>query len=1217
MTKDNSRALPGLFAVLALAAGFSLLSYRGILFEPGHIFQNWDQTIPPYPSQIEIYGSISRDSWSSIFEMGAPATFTGIGRSFDLIMREGMAWVGGPTLARWYFLIYALTGAAGFWRLGRRLGLSTGPALAMGLLSQFNPRTYSMVISGHAFEIGFALMLCPWMVDFAEGARRARGAGFWARALAAGLLAGLGFSTMPIGLVLTASFLWLWALAGCAATRSARPLAVLAVAMVMALSIQAHWILPAASTGGDGAKYSLRLEDMRSHYQHIYKDFSSPLRQAMIGTTENLGMGTEQAYPVEGRFADWWRASAFTLLGFALLGLLARTPSPPLKYFAAACLLTGFWMVAGANTTPGRLLYEGMLARVQMVFYLMARPMRWLPLYQAGLAVLVGLGLQAILDRSFWRGRRWPDAAATLLAVAALAVYLAPWWRGDLTRPKNETTQTMALMAQPLLPEERQLVQAVTRDPGLYRISMFPTISNPTGDIPDPPVTSATRNYGMLGKDSLVGPSYMGQPYGRFLLSLANRQSPATDAFGRLLGLGAVKRVFFDRSASSLSYYDFGWMPPAKRGPETLSDPGDVLERFLAAQRDLQPDPEWSFGPFLGLANTAYLPRARTVQAGGLASGGLPLLAALAEMPGDGFRTQALFFGTDMDAAGIERLGRARSGLTVLNDSWPELLMPWLPSGCWTAAWATSAAPPAGWAAPGDRWHQNLWLEGSPLNGAALWSLSPARLELPLRSNGAQGPHRVLLRVMSLPGKAGLAVSAQGADSSASRPVSLPGLPGSPMDRGWRWLDLGVMELPAPPLVVEAHGPGAVVSGVLVVPVQQFETARASLDRMFPEAAGTMLVVQAESAAAPDAVGPGAWPYSNTVSVPLLGAHPGLEFTSQDIRLDAMDGAGVGTLAAEGEHVGHARFRLDLPFPVSGFTLECSPRLFGDPAGLSFVRAQWSLDGKLWQPLFETPGATDGKWEDVYVRRTRASVKAETQSLHIRFDLRQAQLNSLAAPPNQPMRLVLDPASPFPGAASMGQAVMLPARFQVAAFRPGRYAVQARLLTQDGPQWFDMGVRDAGPQGGLDLSGGPPGTACDLFVLQSLPSPAKPRVDAPVELRRMNQARYQVSGALPPGGLLLFSETYSPRWLADGSTPLKAYGFMNAYVLPSEPPASLELLFAPQRLRELGDRITAAAWILGILACLGCAAYASFRRHGGYGALFSSARKKDRDTGTS
>jgi len=1229
VTQERSRSRLGLAAVLALVAAFYLASYRSILFTPGHVYQNWDQTIPPYPSQLRAYGDISRYAWSGIFELGSPGIFTGINRAFDALMRNGLAWLGGPLLARWYFLLYALIGAAGYWRLCRRLGLALWPALAACLLSQFNPRTYTLAVSGHGFEAGFALMLVPWMVEFAESARLSAGAAFWANALAAGLAAGLACSASPIGMVLAGAFLAAWAVASAVASRTAgiwrpwRTLAVLAVAGVVIVSVQLNWLLPAVGSGGEGGKYNQRLEDVRAHYLHLYHDFSAPLRQAMIGTTENLGMGTEQAYPVEGTFGKWWEASAFALLGFALLGLLARSRSPALKSFAAVSLLAGFWMLAGAGTIPGRILYEGVLGRAQMVFFLMARPMRWLPLYQAGLALLAGLGLQAVRDRSFWRFHRWPDALAGVLALIAIGAYLAPWWTGDLTRPRNDTTQTMALMPQPMLDEERRLVDALAADPGSYRVTVFPTVAGPTGDVPAPPGDSLTRNFGLLGKDSLVGPAFVGQPFGRFLLSMAYRREPVTDAYGRLLGLGAVKRVFFDTEVPYLSYNDFGWMPRTKRGPETLADPGGVLERFLEAQPDLVPDPAFTFGGVLGLRNQDYLPRLRSVRCAQLAAGGLPLLASLAQTPGNPFADRAYFFGTDLDASGIERLGKNRAGVTVLGDAWPELLLPWLPADRWRPAWAVSDAPPGGWAALGDRWHYSQWFEGSPLNGAALWSQAPARLELALPGTG---PHRIFVRTMSLPGFWGIKASVDG------RLLADSGGP-DPLDRGWRWLDLGLVDLDgSTKLAIEAPGPGAVVAGVLCAPEAEFEAAGQALEVAFPANTGTTVAVEAEACALPGAI-----PYAPAQDVPLLGAFPGLSFTSEGLRLDGLDGAGSGTLAAEGEQVATAEFRLEAPRDFAAFTLECHPRLFGDPGGLAFARGQWSAGDGSWRPLFEVPGKTDGKWEDVYGREVKVRIEARTRSIRLRFTLRQAQLSSLVAPPNQPMRLTLTPAEPFPGAASMGQAVLTPAKFACKPFRPGKYAVHARLLLADGPAWADLGERATGPDGELDLSGGPPGAACDLFVLEQPPAegeasdttdpnrgglggiipPSGSRVEPwrglgkspslpPLEFRRVNPARYEVSGDLPPGGLLLFSESHHPRWSAGGAAPLKAYGFMNAFVLPEKAPASLEVLFTPQRLRDLGDRLSLMAWAAIGAACLSFAAWA----------WFQSRRKQDRKPNT-
>ncbi|GFK94715.1 hypothetical protein NNJEOMEG_02562 [Fundidesulfovibrio magnetotacticus] len=1186
MTRSSRADILGLLAVLACVAAFYLASYRHILEAPGHVYQNWDQTIPPFPDEIRAYGSISRQAWSPLFEMGSPGTFNGISRAFDLIMRESLAFLGGPLLARWHFLLYALAGAAGWWLLCRRMGLGRWPALAACLLSQFNPRTYSLAVSGHGFEVGFSLALAPWAVFCADKARSARGAAFAAWSLACGMTAALAFSGSPMGLALTAAFLGLWLAGSLAVTCRPRPLAALALAGAVIVATQAHWVLPMAGLGSAGAKYNQSFDDVKAHYLHLYKDFSSPPRQALLGHTDNLGMGTEQAYPVEGPYAPWWEASATALLAFALLGLTARARAPSLKWFAAVCLLTGFWMTAGANTLPGRVLYEGLLARVQMVFFLMARPMRWLSLYQAGLAVLVGLGLQAVADRGFWRLHRWPAPLAGALCLLALAGYLWPWWSGALAVPRNETTQTMALMPQPLPESERKLAAKIAADPGDWRLTVFPTVSGPTGDVPAPPATSLTRNFGMLGKDSLVGPAFVGQPFGRFLLSLAHRPYPWTDAYGRLLGLGAVRRVFLDRNVPHLSYDDFGWMPRVKRGSETLADPGDSLERFLAAQRDLSPDPDWSAPPFLTLDNRDYLPRLRFVRSSLLAAGGLPLLAALAETPGNLFADAALFSGTDLDAAQAEALP-GKAGLAVLGDGWPELLLPWLDAQAWKPASAGSSPAPGGWTRLDERWRLAPWLDASPLDRAALLALGPAALEIPLDGRGA---HRILARVAALPDG-----HAPGAELDGRLLVS-PGDP-EPLDRGWRWLDLGVHQLGGSSVLrLAARGPGALVAGVLATPEESFETARRALDQAFPPDGPVLAAVQAEACALP-----GGAPYAPLLEAPLLGSWPGLHREMEGLRTEGFDGTGAGTLAAEGSHVGRALFRLDLPREISGFTLWCSPRLFGDTDGLAFAAAEWSPDGVSWRPLFEIAGRADGRWEDVYGRVLGLRVEEPLRALHLRFTLRQAQLNSLGNAPNRPMRLALEPAAPLGGAPSMGQAVELPARFETRPPRPGRYAVQARLLTPDGPRWADLGQRETGADGTLDLSGGPPGMACDLFLLRS-GTPPDPAAPLPLETRRLNPTRYEASGIPPGGGLLLFSESWHPGWRAGEAKPLRAYGFMNAFALPPGGPESVVVDFAPQRLRDLGDRVSAAAWIASGAACLLLAGWS----------VFSSRRKQGR-----
>lgn len=317
---------------------------------------------------------------------------------------------------------------------------------------------------------------------------------------------------------------------------------------------------------------------------------------------------------------------------------------------------------------------------------------------------------------------------------------------------------------------------------------------------------------------------------------------------------------------------------------------------------------------------------------------------------------------------------------------------------------------------------------------------------------------------------------------------------------------------------------------------------------------------------------------------------------------------------------------------MGSFTLECYPRLFGDPRGYSFVRAEWSGDGLNLYPLFEAVAKTDNKWEDVYGRRMETTVTTQglagppadpaarspvgtTQGrppdaapassvggapgltkLWLRFVLRQAQLVSQGNPPNQPMKLTLRPAVPLPGAPTLGQAVMLPARFAPKAHLPGVYRLRARLLTPDGPLWKDLGQHTLGQDepAAIEVSG-PAGSACDLLVLESLGRHATDSPAPPLAWRRENQARYRLEGPLPsPAGLLLFSESHHPRWLALGQgvslAPLKAYGFQNAYPLGDAPLTGLRLEFAPQPVRERFLTVSLWVWAVLALVCAGACA---------------------------
>ena len=210
-------------AALALVALFALVAWRGILLAPGHVYQNWDNSIPPYPQELYRYGALSRHAWYPLFELGSPGAFNGINRWFDLVMREGLSPLGGTLVAKWQGPVYAVVGAGGVLALARALGLGFWPGLAAALLYAFNPRQYSLAVSGHIQETGFALALLPWVLLLFSRALQSgkrRRAGF---SLAGGLLGALVCSASPFGIVFYGAFTGLFTLAAMLARRSLRP----------------------------------------------------------------------------------------------------------------------------------------------------------------------------------------------------------------------------------------------------------------------------------------------------------------------------------------------------------------------------------------------------------------------------------------------------------------------------------------------------------------------------------------------------------------------------------------------------------------------------------------------------------------------------------------------------------------------------------------------------------------------------------------------------------------------------------------------------------------------------------------------------------------------------------------------------------------------------------------------------------------------------------
>jgi hypothetical protein len=1136
---------------------------------------------------------ISKHAWASKYDMGAPGAFSGITRWFDIVTRDLGSHLGGPFIVRWEAPAYAVAGAGGVVALCRILGLGLWPSVLAAMVYAFNPRQFSMAVAGHVEESGFALALVPWvLVLLFRAAAEPRNRRFCAYSLTAGLLGALACSASPFGIVFYGTFTALFTLGQTLARKSARPALSFALAGCVALFLHLHWLVPAASSIIHAAdfKHHQTKEEINDHYQGIYRRYSAPLRQAMLGHTDNYGMGTEYAYPVTLTGNPEWVGAALALLGLAILGLFGRVQNRGVRIFAALCLLLGFVCMAGNKTLAGAVFYEKLLNRVPILFFQMARPARWLPVYYFGLALLAALGFSRLLAWS--RGSRINRATTLAFGAAVLAVYLHPYWTGQLTTPQNATSQTMAMTPQPLSPAEGTLSQFFTNDPADYRVTVWPTIAGPTGDVPEPPTNGLTRNFALLGKDGIIGPTYIGEPYSLYLLGLLHRPWPVTDTFGRLLGLAAVKRVIYNQTNPYLSYSPFGWMPTTKRGPETLFDPGDLIGPFIAAQRDLVTDPELAAPPEAVLQNTDFLPRLRLTPRARLAAGGFPLLLSLANAGRPDFAEQALLFGADAAAAELDALRPGFGGLVASGGSAPELLLPFLPAdayrGAGTAGLEGVFAPLA------PRQLEDPRHGGSVLDKAARVSDGPGAVEFSLIGHGSW---RLFLRV--------------GAESYAGpAAVLLDGAPvaeivSGPLGRGLSWIDCGLATFePGPPhaLRVEAPGRGVIVSGLLAVPEEAYEAARERLAGVAARADGrTRVLAEAEEVT----VGPVS-PMAPKLFVPLLAEGADVTVSSENARIERADARGAGVVAVEGDAPGEVVCTVRFPEPVAGLTLESYPRLFGDKIETSYVAASVSVDGGPSTLLYRLEGRHDDRWEDVYKRRMVSDIKGPASTVTIRFAMRQAQLSSQVNSPNQPLRLVAD--TPVPGRAvlSFGAAARLPARLAVPVPVGGSYRASLRLvgragqtvvlpdgravtLARDGINDVAAGELAAEADGVVRLALDGPGTvACDAVDLSQGPPDDGPAGD-PVAYTRQNAGRYGLT--LPDGGgFLVFSEAYHPGWglTVGGKTlsPVKGQGFVNVYSLPPGVSGPAELLYRDEALMAKLVVVMHWGWIGLTLAAL-------------------------------
>lgn len=1188
--------------VIAAITMFYILAFRGIIFQPEHVYQNWDNGIPPFSIQLQNLAKISKSTWWSTMDMGTPGVWSGTTRYFDIIFLNGLSFLGGVFLSKWLYLCYFIVGGLGFWFIGKRLGWGLCTNLAVVLISQFNPKTYSLIVSGHFPQQGFAYSLMPWLIlIFSEVLNTTSKWLFCVYALAVGLLSVFIVSASPVAIVLWGVILALSFLVFIFDKKWRKIIIVFTMVSFIVILLHIYWIIPVKVISQEveaSFKFSETAERIMPGYISLYHSVSPHLWNALIGNTDVNSMAHEYVYPVTGVMGWIWKLAAYLLLLVVISGLFFRSERKNWKLFSILCLVTGIVLFAGDKTFMGRLFYETILFKIKIVFFLMARTSRWLLIYYTGFSLLLGFGLNSLIRFRDKLKKPLHLRVSRASLVFVFLIYWFPFWTGSITRPKNQTSQTLSLMPQKVSNEEKEVTERLAFDKEDYRITILPTIAGPTGDIPNPPKSTYTRNYLLFGKDAFGPGIISGEPFCRFILNLMFREDPYTDQLGKLLGMGAVKRIIKVKDEKYYTYFDFGYMKHPKNCGETLFEPERVLEKFLAAQKDCVAESGkiWQFKGINVYRNENFLPRIRVVKNAYLATGGMPLFVSLAQMPLNIFNTDAMFFGTDLDEASFERLKPYWKGIIINNNSWPELLLPFLPKNYWHFAYAPANNISKGWITLGEFWHSALWLDGSVLNSGALLSREKAEIVFPLQDNGT---YRFFVCYGRVPNGGNINFILNGKNLASITDIENN-------QRGFIWEDLGNINLSSTnnTFKVEANDKGVAIRGILLMPIDIFDNAMQKLKENLLRQGNIILVAEAEAVSEI-----GASVSGNKIFVPLIHGNNNQVKAALIKAKNISDGTEDGRqIVTDTEEAGEAVFEVTFTEKVSKCKLECYPRFNNDKEGKGFIAAYYSYDGKDYQPLFRLEGNKSGRMDDIYAKTEEHTFNCDGQKIFIKFELKSAQLCSLLRGAYTPMRLIGE-VKEFEGVVkSWGQAVRLPSTFNFYIPKEGQYQIMARMLGKqgekieinvlgnkktfelgaDGESWLDAGnvkVETAGPLK-IELSGAQE-AFCDLFVLESI---SEKDTDEPGTLlyNRINPATYSFNLKQNSSGLLLFSEAFHPKWFLKVDNrviePIKAFGFINAYPVPSGTKQKAELYFKYQAIRDYYWKISRIGWfVVGVI----------------------------------
>jgi hypothetical protein len=312
--------------------------------------------------------------------------------------------VGASAADKLFLLLPIAVGGPGMFRLARRLGAGSLPALYAGVVATINPFTLDRMLAGHLFLL-LATALLPWalvpVLDALEGRGSRRGTlaiGVWLAALAA---IDVHVAGMYAGLVVLAALL---------ARGGARErLELVAVSIGCALVLSSYWIVPNLLHAGPSRA---GVADLTSYATRPTGWRVLPTLLALYGFWRDEFARPAAQHPL-------LYALVVPLVALALVGavVVARSGRRQLALFLGTSGVLALLLAAGTAFPP-----------TADAFRFVYQHVGWFRIYRepekfVGVLVLVYALLGAFALERLRRLARAPGTVAALLAIALALGY--------------------------------------------------------------------------------------------------------------------------------------------------------------------------------------------------------------------------------------------------------------------------------------------------------------------------------------------------------------------------------------------------------------------------------------------------------------------------------------------------------------------------------------------------------------------------------------------------------------------------------------------------------------------------------------------------------------------------------------------------------------------------------------------------------------------------